>query len=301
MKSAIYLAVLLTISSSVADAQFLKYPRPVRDTIRRVLVDSVIRTVSVLDDSGRVVRVDTFAIGAAPSRVTISSLKSEGSGAQLLPEGRIGTRGGTPAVGATLVALYIAPDIESWNWRIPVVLNSSSIIEGGAQNLKQVAADILDNLAGALRLSATGHWERRGVRRDGEPSITGLYVDGGFVTKVSPLDTPDNQSSRYLATIAPHAQAEFRITTKTRPADDYSGVLHLRASISGNAIVRGREDLQRLFGTDNLKRITAVEFTIGWFPFDGASINLITLSSAVGNLPQEFKNRFSTGISLFPR
>ena len=226
----------------------------------------------------------------------------EGTAYKVLSEGELGIRGSKPAVGLTLIEFYIVPDIATWKWSVPIIFVSSNTVNAAASDAKQVAADLLDAFSGGLNGSVSGHREWRGKRTDGQKSITGAYLDFGLISKVNPITGSNSTSSTFYVSVGPHARGDFRLTTKTTTdASDYSGVIHARFALTGNYLVRRPASFAAPFGGQDVHQANAFQFDFGWFPINGASVNFVTFTTAFGNLPKEFKNRWSTGLSIFPK
>lgn len=299
------LGLAVIAASNPIHAQVFRYPQPpISPTPQSTIVENrLARLDTILSSEGLITRVDTITMLRLDTVMVVPVVATADGGSffKMLSEGQVGVRGSNPLVGLNLIELYIAPDIAKWNWSIPIILLSSNTVDAAQSDPKRVAADLLDAFAGALNASISGHWEKRGTRADGEKSITGLYVDFGGIGRANSISSANGGGSGFYASVGPHARADFRITTKTKPdAASYSGVIHARVAVTGNYVVRRHEGFDALFGA-NFKHASALEIDIGWFPFESASINILKYTTALGEFPSEFKNRFSSGVSLFPR
>lgn len=288
--------------SITANAQVFRYPRPTRQLV--VTRDSVtlFRIDSVRQSSG-VVRVDTNRVTvAAPEKTLLGPVQTGGgASAQTITQGQVGMRGANPTVGLNLVELYLTPDISTWKWSIPIYLISSNTLTGAA-NAKSVAADLLDAFAGALNTSISGHREWVRTTSTGSRSLTGAFLDFGVVGKANPVPSATKGgATQYYVAAGPHVRLDLRVpATRTRDAASYAGLVHVQFSLTGNYFVQRPANFDALWVGQSVNSVTAFEAGIGWFPVDGASINLLKFSTGVGNLPKEYRNRFSTGLSLFP-
>jgi hypothetical protein len=301
--------LLIAISSTQSGAQVFRYPTPPSKVVSvleapmvRAPVDTLTSTrVDTISGVERITRILTIGGAPEPAPPVAPPTGSESS-FKTITEGQIGLRDGKPAIGVNLVEFYASPDIKGWNWQIPLILISSNTVDGGSVDANRVAADLLEAFAGALNGSVSAHKEWRGPTADGKPSITGIYLDFGGIGKINPVSGTTGAADTYYASVGPHLRADFRLTTKSkRDASDYTGVLHARIAVTGNYILNRPVSFDSLFGKDKLKSVGAFEFSLGWFPVNEASINLVTLTAGMGDLPGQFKHKVSTGLSLFPK
>lgn len=250
MKNVLFAALLVFVTSVDALAQFRVYPR--------------------IDPSD--------LLNEAPHRRQLD----------LLPAGDLNYGfEGSYDLSVQVAQLYISPDIEGWNWYLPILVATSPDGDLDEDDLSSLARSLAGEGQGVVNgsIAYTREWRGPFVYSDtltGIPdttkSLTGLWLETGGLYKghVTTALVDGHADSDFSQTLGAFVSLQGQITLsdkKTlRDLRDLRGVLYARIHTIFSYWLNKADNLEELIGSESLgKSYVGIQGTLGYFIFDGGA------------------------------